>query len=147
MTFCSRVVLLTVPAHMGSSAVGEAAGAQLVLDANFSALMIDGRELGATALAAGALLLLTIGSPALLALSSLLHCQILLQWGPQRKGAIDDLVVKMLTAETPASHVVLAAVASRVVTYSCWSNTLNGRLCTGTPMPELGIVAEHSAAQ
>ena len=40
-------------------------------------------------------------SLALLALSSLLHCQILLHWGPQGKGAIDDLMIKTLTLEAP----------------------------------------------
>ena len=75
-----------MPAHVGSSAVEEAAGARLVLDADFSALMVDGWELRATAPAAGVLLLLMIGSPALLALSSLLHHQILLQGAPGGKG-------------------------------------------------------------
>ena len=64
--------------------------------------MVDRREVGAAAPGAGVLLLLMVCSLALLALSSLLCCQILLQWGPQRKGAIDDLMIKMLTLEAPA---------------------------------------------
>ena len=101
MTFCSRVFLLTMPADMGSSAVGEAAGARLELDADFSALVEDSWELGATAPAAGMLLLLAIVSLALLALSSLLHCQILVQQGPCGKGAVNDFVVIVLALETP----------------------------------------------
>ena len=61
--------------------------------------MVDGRELGAGAPGAGVLLLLLVCSLALLALSSLLHSQILLQWGPQGKGTVNDLMIKVLTPE------------------------------------------------
>ena len=93
-----------MPADMGSSAVGEAAGARLELDADFSALVEDCWELRATAPAAGMLLLLLLAivSPALLALSSLLCCQILLQQGPQGKGAVNDFMVIALAVEAPA---------------------------------------------
>ena len=43
-------------------------------------------------------------SLALLALCCLLNHRLLLQWGPQGKGAVDDLVVVSLTAEAPASR-------------------------------------------
>ena len=60
MTFCSRVVLLTVPAHMSPSAVGETAGIWLELNTDFPALVVDGGQLGADAPGNGALLLLSV---------------------------------------------------------------------------------------
>ena len=68
-------------------------------NADLPALVVDGGEVGASAPGAGMLLLLSVCSPALLALNSLLHSQILLQQGPQGKGTANDLVIKVLALE------------------------------------------------
>ena len=72
------------------------------LNAYLPALVVHSGQLGARAPGNGVLLLLLVCSSALLALSSLLHSQILLQWGPKGKGTVDDLVVETLALEASA---------------------------------------------
>ena len=101
----------------------------LVLDADLPTLVKDRWQLGAWAPGEGSLLLVSlVGSPALLALSSLLWCWILLQWGPWGKGQsmtswLKHWHLKHLWADT------LVAVVSSMVTYNCWSKVLKGSPC------------------
>ena len=142
MTFCRWVVLLAVPAHLSPSAVGEAAGTSLILDADLPALVVDSRELGASAPGAGALLLLLVCSPALLALSSLLHSWILLQQGPRGKGTVNDLVIKALTPEASACH-DLSCCGIEGCDVELLIKGTEWEALDHTFVPELSIIAEH----
>ena len=66
--------------------------------------MVDCWELRAVALAAGVLLVVAKVSLALLALHCLLSHHLFLQWGPQGKGAVNDLMIEVLTAEASVCH-------------------------------------------
>ena len=135
------MLLLTVPAYVGPPAVREGAGRRLVLDADFSALMVHCGELRACAPAAGVLLLWTVISPALLALRCLLNRRLLLQRGPRGKGAVDDLVVVSLTAEAPAS----CCLSRCSIQYGYVKLLVEGaqwQVVNSTLVSELGIVAQ-----
>ena len=141
MTFQSWVLQLTVPADMGPSAVREGAGCQLVLNADFSALMVHHRKLRACAPVAGALLLWTEVSPAQLALCCLLNCRLLLQRGPRGKGAVNDLMVVSLTAEAPTSR----CLGCCSIQYGYVELLVKGtqrQVVDCTLVSELGIVAQ-----
>ena len=111
------MVLLTVPAHVCPSTVGEIAGVRLELDTNFPALVVDRGQLGAGSHGDGMLLLVPVLiSAALLALHSLLYCQILFQSGPWGKGTVKDLMVEVLALETSAcQHLSSCSIEGRAV--------------------------------
>ena len=103
--------------------------------------MVHCRELRAHAPVAGVLLLWTEVSPAQLALCCLLNHRILLQQGPQGKGAVNDLVVVSLTAEAPAScclgHCSIQYGYIKLLVKGAQQQVVNCALVS-----ELGIVAQ-----
>ena len=99
---------------------------------------------GAAAPEAGARLLLMEHSLALLALNSLLCCQILLQQGPWGKGANDNLMIEILTPEAPACcHLSCCSIEGGDIQLLVEGTEWETVYCT--LMPELGIITEDGS--